>query len=57
MGPGPAARVGVYAGAAREGHYDGTFVREDGRWRFLRREAFTDIPAQPWRRRDRAGAP
>jgi uncharacterized protein (TIGR02246 family) len=28
------------------GHYDDTFVREDGRWRFLRREAFTDIPAQ-----------
>ena len=29
------------------GHYDDTFIREDGRWRFLRREAFTDIPAQP----------
>jgi uncharacterized protein (TIGR02246 family) len=28
------------------GHYDDTFVREDGRWRFLRRQAFTDIPAQ-----------
>jgi uncharacterized protein (TIGR02246 family) len=28
------------------GHYDDTFVREDGRWRFLRREAFTDVPAQ-----------
>jgi uncharacterized protein (TIGR02246 family) len=28
------------------GHYDDTFVRENGRWRFLRREAFTDIPAQ-----------
>jgi len=27
------------------GHYDDTFVREDGRWRFLRREAFTDVPA------------
>jgi len=28
------------------GHYDDTFVRENGRWRFLRREAFTDLPAQ-----------
>ena len=28
------------------GHYDDTFVREDGRWRFLKRQAFTDIPAQ-----------
>lgn len=28
------------------GHYRDTFVREDGRWRFLRRQAFTDIPAQ-----------
>jgi hypothetical protein len=28
------------------GHYDDTFVRENGRWRFLRREAFTDIPVQ-----------
>ena len=28
------------------GHYDDTFIREDGRWRFLRRQAFTDIPAQ-----------
>jgi uncharacterized protein (TIGR02246 family) len=28
------------------GHYDDEFVREDGRWYFLRREAFTDIPAQ-----------
>jgi 3-phenylpropionate/cinnamic acid dioxygenase small subunit len=26
------------------GHYDDTFVREGGEWRFLRREAFTDIP-------------
>jgi uncharacterized protein (TIGR02246 family) len=28
------------------GHYDDTFVRENGRWRFLRREAFTDLPVQ-----------
>lgn len=26
------------------GHYDDRFVREDGQWRFLRREAFTDLP-------------
>jgi len=26
------------------GHYDDRFVRRDGRWYFLRREAFTDIP-------------
>ena len=28
------------------GHYDDEFVREEGRWYFLRREAFTDIPPQ-----------
>jgi 3-phenylpropionate/cinnamic acid dioxygenase small subunit len=28
------------------GHYDDEFVRKDGRWYFLRREAFTDIPRQ-----------
>jgi uncharacterized protein (TIGR02246 family) len=28
------------------GHYDDDFVRKDGRWYFLRREAFTDIPRQ-----------
>ncbi|MBN1240157.1 MAG: nuclear transport factor 2 family protein [Gammaproteobacteria bacterium] len=28
------------------GHYDDTFIRENGRWRFLRREAFTDLPVQ-----------
>jgi SnoaL-like domain len=28
------------------GHYDDTFIREGGHWRFLRREAFTDIPVQ-----------
>lgn len=27
------------------GHYDDQFIRENGRWRFLRREAFTDLPA------------
>lgn len=27
------------------GHYDDQFVRENGEWKFLRREAFTDIPA------------
>jgi uncharacterized protein (TIGR02246 family) len=28
------------------GHYEDRFVRRDGRWMFLRREAFTDIPVQ-----------
>ena len=28
------------------GHYEDQFVREAGRWFFLRREAFTDIPVQ-----------
>ena len=28
------------------GHYDDTFVRKNGRWYFLRRQAFTDIPVQ-----------
>ena len=28
------------------GHYDDQFVRKDGRWYFLVREAFTDIPIQ-----------
>lgn len=28
------------------GHYEDRFVREDGDWKFLRREAFTDIPQQ-----------
>jgi uncharacterized protein (TIGR02246 family) len=27
------------------GHYDDVLVREDGQWRFLRRQAPTDIPA------------
>jgi uncharacterized protein (TIGR02246 family) len=27
------------------GHYDDLFIRENGRWRFLRREAPADIPA------------
>jgi uncharacterized protein (TIGR02246 family) len=26
------------------GHYDDQFVRENGTWKFLRREALTDIP-------------
>lgn len=29
------------------GHYDDEFVREDGQWKFLRREAPLDIPATP----------
>lgn len=28
------------------GHYEDEFVRENGRWVFLRRQAFTDIPVQ-----------
>ena len=28
------------------GHYDDEFIRRGDRWLFLRREAFTDIPAQ-----------
>jgi len=28
------------------GHYDDTFVREKGRWKFLRRVASTDIPPE-----------
>lgn len=28
------------------GHYDDRFVRENGRWYFLLRRAFTDIPVQ-----------
>jgi hypothetical protein len=26
------------------GHYDGELVREDGRWRFRRRNVTSDIP-------------
>ncbi len=29
------------------GHYDDTYVREHGRWRFRRRIAYTDIPHRP----------
>lgn len=29
------------------GHYDDQFIREDGQWKFLRREAPVDIPAEP----------
>ena len=28
------------------GHYDDSFIRSNGRWFILRREAFTDIPVQ-----------
>jgi uncharacterized protein (TIGR02246 family) len=31
--------------AAQSGRYDDTLVREDGRWKFKRREASNDIPA------------
>jgi len=30
---------------AQGGHYSDVLVREQGRWRFKRREAFTDIPS------------
>jgi hypothetical protein len=26
------------------GHYDDTFIRENGRWKFLKRIVHTDIP-------------
>src|SRR5262245_22090535 len=29
------------------GHYDDQFVRENGQWKFLRREAPADIPSSP----------
>jgi hypothetical protein len=29
------------------GHYDDRFIRENGAWKFLRREAPADIPAGP----------
>ena len=29
------------------GHYDDQFIRENGKWKFLRREAPADIPAGP----------
>jgi hypothetical protein len=28
------------------GHYEDTFIRENGKWKFLRRVAHTDIPAE-----------
>jgi uncharacterized protein (TIGR02246 family) len=31
---------------AQGGHYEDKLVRESGRWRFSRREAFTDLPRQ-----------
>jgi hypothetical protein len=29
---------------AQGGHYEDTLIRENGRWKFSRREAFVDIP-------------
>jgi uncharacterized protein (TIGR02246 family) len=31
---------------AQGGHYEDKLTRENGQWKFLRREAFTDIPRQ-----------
>lgn len=31
---------------AQGGHYEDKFIRENGHWKFSRREAFTDIPRQ-----------
>jgi uncharacterized protein (TIGR02246 family) len=38
--PGPDGKPAM----AQGGHYEDRLVREDGRWRFSRREAFADIP-------------
>lgn len=38
--PGPDKKPAI----AQGGHYEDTLVRENGRWKFSRREAFTDIP-------------
>jgi hypothetical protein len=32
--------------SSRGGHYDDTFIREDGHWKFLRRVVVGDIPTQ-----------
>jgi hypothetical protein len=32
---------------AQGGHYEDTLLRENGHWKFRRREAFTDIPVAP----------
>jgi SnoaL-like domain len=39
--PGPDKKPVIDQG----GHYDDTLVREDGRWRFKRRTASTDLPS------------
>jgi hypothetical protein len=39
--PGPDRKPAM----AQGGHYEDTLIREDGHWKFKRREAFTDIPA------------
>jgi ketosteroid isomerase-like protein len=39
--PGPDGRPVI----SQAGRYDDTLVRENGRWKFKRREAFNDIPA------------
>jgi hypothetical protein len=38
--PGPDKKPAI----AQGGHYEDTFIRENGRWKFSRREAFVDIP-------------
>jgi uncharacterized protein (TIGR02246 family) len=38
--PGPDKKPAV----AQGGHYEDTLIRENGRWKFSRREAFVDIP-------------
>ena len=35
--------AGEVPGLAVTGHYEDVLVREDGRWKFKRREAFVDI--------------
>ncbi len=35
--------AGDVPGIAVTGHYEDVLVREDGRWRFRRREAFVDV--------------
>jgi hypothetical protein len=42
MGKGPENRPVAMLG----GHYDDTFIREDGHWKFLRRVVMLDIPYQ-----------
>jgi uncharacterized protein (TIGR02246 family) len=40
--PGPDKKPAMALG----GHYEDTLIRENGRWKFSRREAFSDIPHQ-----------